>query len=357
MDKQIIFRVICRCIKNDIIDTCRKWNFLSDGSLQQLNLKKPKIRIAEDVYESCQEEDVDIEAAGDLDLIYSQIHSEGRKWNVCELRGQDKDHFISNPKTFRKLIMSKMKLYFDEVHVNVNMFGGALWSRVHIVDMKHPTVYKPNDVVYMVHYPKTQYVVLSRIKAKDEDNFIEALLPVFKTDEVHSLQLVGSHVSSLVELALNKHSQVRDHLESTGALRRGKIRLQENLTENVKHHLNLKKNLTSDSRDENEDEKKQRTESLDHTFGTADQPTLEKLEYKMDVKFRGTKLVPMMANKDGPFRCRIKFEGPSVLEGIRNLGKAGLASLPLPSHLAKVNSLAKNFFVIRDKSAMNKSQT
>ncbi|XP_046360397.2 centromere protein N-like [Haliotis rufescens] len=355
MDKQIIFRVICRCTKNDIIDTCRKWNFLPEVTLQQINLKKPKIRIAEDVYESCQEEDVDIQAAGDLDLIYSQIHSESRKWSVCELRGQDKVHFISSPNAFRKLIVSKMKLYFDDVHVNVNMFGGALWSRVHIVDVKHPTVYKPNDVIYMVHYPKTQFVVISRIKAKDEDNFIEALLPVFKTDEVHSLQLVGSHVPSLVELALNKHSQgsfgkYRSIEERENPLTRKSNRKRKASSEPVK---DFDKRL----RGENEEEKKQRMELLDHTFGSADQPTLEKLEYKMDVKFRGTKFVPMMANKDRPFRCRIKFEGPSVLEGVRNLGKAGLASLPLPSHLAKVNSLAKNFFVIRDKTAMNKNQT
>ena len=56
-----------------------------------------------------------------------------------------------------------------------------------------------------------------------------------------------------------------------------------------------------------------------------------------------------MALQREPFHCQVKFEGPSVLEGIKALTKAGLTALPLPHHLANVHSLAKNHFVLADK--------
>ena len=63
----------------------------------------------------------------------------------------------------------------------------------------------------------------------------------------------------------------------------------------------------------------------------------------------------MALHKD-PFHCRVKFEGPSVLEGIKELGKAGLTSLPLPHHLGNVHSLAKNHFVLADKKRARQEQ-
>ena len=58
----------------------------------------------------------------------------------------------------------------------------------------------------------------------------------------------------------------------------------------------------------------------------------------------------------GPFHCRVKFEGPSVLEGIKGLSNGGLASHPLPYHISNVHSLAKNHFVLADKKAAPKDK-
>ena len=52
-----------------------------------------------------------------------------------------------------------------------------------------------------------------------------------------------------------------------------------------------------------------------------------------------------------PFHCRVRFEGPSVLEGIKGLGKVGLAELPMREHLAKAHLLARNRIVLRQKSS------
>ncbi len=55
------------------------------------------------------------------------------------------------------------------------------------------------------------------------------------------------------------------------------------------------------------------------------------------------------------FRCRVKLEGPSVIEGIKNLGKAGLASLPMKDHLGGIPSLAKNRILLRQRSNHGKA--
>ncbi|VDI00729.1 centromere protein N [Mytilus galloprovincialis] len=53
-----------------------------------------------------------------------------------------------------------------------------------------------------------------------------------------------------------------------------------------------------------------------------------------------------------PFRCRVKFEGPSVIDGIRNLAECGLVTMPYPKYLRSVHTLGKNHIKLADKTAM-----
>lgn len=78
---------------------------------------------------------------------------------------------------------------------------------------------------------------------------------------------------------------------------------------------------------------------------------------QLEVRFRGSEHVPAMVNRAQPFRCKFKFEGPAVLDGIKNLGKSGLATVPLPSILTSVSSKARNHFVLQDSSLADKSAT
>ena len=54
---------------------------------------------------------------------------------------------------------------------------------------------------------------------------------------------------------------------------------------------------------------------------------------------------------DGPFLCKAKFEGTSVIDGVKQLVPAGAAVLPLPPHLAELHSTAKSNFVLKDAVA------
>lgn len=70
---------------------------------------------------------------------------------------------------------------------------------------------------------------------------------------------------------------------------------------------------------------------------------------QVEAKFMGKKNIENFQDNGEPFRCCVKFEGPSVLDGVRNLASCGLANEPLPKHLLRVNSLGTNNFVLKSK--------
>ena len=45
------------------------------------------------------------------------------------------------------------------------------------------------------------------------------------------------------------------------------------------------------------------------------------------------------------------ISGPDVLEGVRQLAKAGLTSIPMKDHVGKIHHLARNKFNIHMKTA------
>lgn len=50
----------------------------------------------------------------------------------------------------------------------------------------------------------------------------------------------------------------------------------------------------------------------------------------------------------GRFKAKVKFEGPSIVDGLPELVKAGAAVLPLPDVLTSLNSSGANKFVISE---------
>jgi hypothetical protein len=65
---------------------------------------------------------------------------------------------------------------------------------------------------------------------------------------------------------------------------------------------------------------------------------------QLETRFHGDKI-----QLPGPFSCKVKFEGVSVIEGIKELVPLGVAVVPLPPHLANLHSSAKNHFLLRDR--------
>ena len=67
---------------------------------------------------------------------------------------------------------------------------------------------------------------------------------------------------------------------------------------------------------------------------------------KMQTRLRSRQHFPQL---NRPISCNVTFEGPSVLEGIKNLGSQSFVDVPLPSYLANLHSLSKNSFFLTEK--------
>ena len=66
---------------------------------------------------------------------------------------------------------------------------------------------------------------------------------------------------------------------------------------------------------------------------------------QLDTKFQGVSADLQLL---GRFRGRVKLQGPSIIAGLSELVKAGVAEPPLPDFLATLHSSAKNKFVVTD---------
>ena len=67
---------------------------------------------------------------------------------------------------------------------------------------------------------------------------------------------------------------------------------------------------------------------------------------KMQTRLRSRQHFPRL---NRPISCNVKFEGSSVIEGIKNLGSQSFVDIPLPSYMANLHSLSKNSFLLKEK--------
>lgn len=240
----------------------------------------------------------------------------------------------------------RLQYFFERDNVvSVRMLNGVLWMRVYI-QSGPANVYRNSDTVYVIYYPRTQYILLSRYKKSVENCLIQSLRNVMGCDKLTNILLTGSHYESLLQLALDRKSQ--------GNFSRYRLQQVQNLP--LMQKRPPKRKVADFLREpnlvcENESQKRQRTEILDESYGPNEQPLLQKLEFKVAVKFRGTCAIPRPADDNQPFRCRVKFEGSSVIEGIRNLAECGLVTMPYPKYLRSVHTLGKNHIKLADKTA------
>lgn len=67
----------------------------------------------------------------------------------------------------------------------------------------------------------------------------------------------------------------------------------------------------------------------------------------------GSQDFPQLSN---PISCRVKFEGPSVIEGIKNLGVQSYVDVPLPSYLATLHSQSRNTFFLTERKGADTAE-
>ncbi|CAH1779801.1 unnamed protein product [Owenia fusiformis] len=349
MEEEILRKVLGKLKKPDIPLYLEKWGSINENEIQQkikfsaakgniiTNIaaiyKKHKRRSTQDV--------------GMLDLMYVSENSKKKNWLVSKLKKASGEHTVLTAKMLQSGL-SRNLAHFD-ADVNVLENNEAFWMRVSIQEYKS---YIPTHVTYIAHYPHTDTVISSTMSAAYKSYIRRAVLSTLKCVTWEDLPLAGHCVVSLAQLA--------NHQKSLGAY----TRFQQNQADS---HPLTRKRKRQDSEEgeehdsrilfEHETNNQSRTEYLTEKFGPNKQPNLEKVLYKTNLRFRGCAVSPkLQALKSKQIYCQVKFEGSSVIEGIKNLSKTGRANANLPKHMVELPTMAKSVITIFEKNPTQRQQ-
>lgn len=293
------------------------------------------------ILDSCYHGEVTKDQVALMDLLYHQTYPNCKKWIVYKLEGFEpgKKLNISDPWKFKSKLKSSLEHYF-KVDIFVHLWKNSLWTRLHFCEGSSSSLL--SNTVYIIYYPNAQYIFMSSIKAAYKQYILQALSSLLHCQALEEINLSGRDVFSLKELLLNKSSQ--------GAFSKYKLnQIDMNpLSRKRKREIDANmKPLNQEITNENKEEQRKRHQIADNAFGPNPQPVLERVEFKTRTRLRsGSQDFPQLNN---PISCSVKFEGTSVIEGIKNLGAQTFVSVPLPSYLANLHSLARNTFSLTEK--------
>ncbi|XP_073232611.1 centromere protein N-like [Porites lutea] len=331
--------------KEELLRGLIERGFLTDDSLDTEGTKKSFVNR---IVKSCFHGEVKTDQVALMDLLYHQTHPHCKKWTVYKLVGfvPEKVLNTSDPLAFKSQLESCLGLYL-KVHVFVHLWKNSLWTWLRIYEHGSSSSLLASNTVFLVYYPNAEYIFMSNIKAAHKQYILQTLSSLLHCQTLEEIKLSGRDVLSLKELVLNKTSQ--------GAF--SKYRLNQIEGNPLSRKRKRKKEVTmevqsQEIKSENKEEDQQRQQLTDNAFGPNPQPVLEKVEFKMQTKLRsGDQHLPWQL--DRPISCNVRFEGPSVIEGIKNLGAQSFVDVPLPSYLANLHSQSKNSFFLAETKTTN----
>ncbi|XP_055001920.1 centromere protein N [Sorex araneus] len=317
----------------EIVPVLKAWDFLSENQLQSLNLRQRKELLIRDVVLLCEEKKASLQDAALLDLTYTQLHQHQKVWDVFQMNrlpGEDSDDLFDMEQfkqSFKKVLQRALKnvtVTFKDAEEN------AVWIRVAWGSQyKQPNQYHPTFVVY---HEQTRYAFVSSSRLKSTATLLgQALVVASKHHQIVKMDLRSRYLASLKAIVFKQYNQIFETHDSSSPLRERSLNI--NMDPRVTHENIVKK------------ERVRRV--TQETFGDYPQPRLEFAQYKLETKFKSGGRI--LADKEEPLRCLVKFSSPNLMEALRSLAPAGIADAPLSSLLTCIPREGVNYFKIRDK--------
>ncbi|XP_030831301.1 centromere protein N [Strongylocentrotus purpuratus] len=358
--KGILRKVLCVLKREELGEVVKKWGVFGEESIREVThlansvgRTVPRKSITEKIVQECVKQKISNKQISELDLLCSIRHPEKKKWCVYELKGLSEDHSKKafDPQVYFDKFTKHISVYFKH-DLCMDKRGEAIWLRIGIYDSgKDSAYFFSSNTIYVVYYPHSRHLIVS-VRKKGLMQFVmQALILSLGCTSCKETKLTGYHLDSLADLTLNPASQgwfskFRHNQVDTNPLVKTQTRKRRGDSLDLEDKSLISENV--------EDEEKCQKD-LDSSFGTNKQPKLERIVYEMENKFRGTRAAPRMATRQEPFRCVVKFEGPNVLEGLRQLHPSGISSTALPYLFEQVLSTGKNHFRIYDKSSRDRT--
>uniref|UniRef100_A0A2K5QEY9 Centromere protein N n=1 Tax=Cebus imitator TaxID=2715852 RepID=A0A2K5QEY9_CEBIM len=307
---EFIKRTILKIPMNELITILKAWDFLSENQLQTINFRQRKESLVQHLVRLCEEKHASLNDAALLDIIYTQFHQHQKIWDVFQMS--------KGPVT----------VSFRETEEN------AVWIRIAWgTQYTKPNQYKPT---YVVYYSQTPYAFTSSSRLRRNAPLLgQALTVASKHHQIVKMDLRSRYLDSLKAIVFKQYNQIFETHNSTTPLQERNLGLDINMDSRIIH--------------ENIAEKERVQQITQETFGDYPQPRLEFAQYKLETKFKSDLNGSILAEREEPLRCLIKFSSPHLLEALKSLAPAGIADAPLSPLLTCIPNKRMNYFKIRDK--------
>uniref|UniRef100_A0A2K5QEZ3 Centromere protein N n=1 Tax=Cebus imitator TaxID=2715852 RepID=A0A2K5QEZ3_CEBIM len=287
---EFIKRTILKIPMNELITILKAWDFLSENQLQTINFRQRKESLVQHLVRLCEEKHASLNDAALLDIIVT--------------------------------------VSFRETEEN------AVWIRIAWgTQYTKPNQYKPT---YVVYYSQTPYAFTSSSRLRRNAPLLgQALTVASKHHQIVKMDLRSRYLDSLKAIVFKQYNQIFETHNSTTPLQERNLGLDINMDSRIIH--------------ENIAEKERVQQITQETFGDYPQPRLEFAQYKLETKFKSDLNGSILAEREEPLRCLIKFSSPHLLEALKSLAPAGIADAPLSPLLTCIPNKRMNYFKIRDK--------
>ncbi|KAM5208761.1 centromere protein N isoform 1-T2 [Hipposideros larvatus] len=333
---EFIKRTILKIPMTEMMTILKAWDFLSENQLQTINFRKRKESLAQDLVLLCEENCVSLNDAALLDIIYTQFHRHQRVWNVFQMAKEpgedidltDMEQFKSSFKKILQRALKNVTVTFRDAEET------AVWIRIAWgTQYRKPNQYKPS---YVMYYSQTPYAFISFSRLRSNTPLLcQALTIASKHHQIVKMDLRSRYLDSLKAIVFKQYNQNFETHNSTTPLQERRLGLDINMDSRIIH--------------ENRIEKDRVQRVTQEIFGDYPQPRLEFAQYKLETKFKSDLNGGILAEREEPLRCLVKFSSPHLLEALKSLAPAGIADAPLSPLLTCIPNKGMNYFKIKDK--------
>lgn len=319
-------QTLLKCKTKNLVTLLEEWNYLSATHIENLkSLPSAMKEIAvTEIVKLCKRLNCDAEDVALLDLLYHQMYGSG-EWSVYKMSGRIDSVKLLSADTLQDMLKQALKPY--KAVVVVNLYKDALWSRIMMTSYSNRLNTFKVTVSFFVYYPSLPFVIVKQLKDPLLSILMEELLLIFNYTNYSKMQFSGRHIGSLATMALNHMTQTKSTLL---------------LDVDKKRKAPVEDTWVDDPRITfvNKEQIQQREEAIAENFGNGELPILKQLEYVLTY--------PESETFQG-LNCKVKFTGPHVIEGLRNLTRSCKIEQPMPSYLANVLLLGRDRFVLKNQ--------
>ncbi|RKP11749.1 centromere protein Chl4/mis15/CENP-N [Piptocephalis cylindrospora] len=282
------------------------------------------------------------------DIIFRERRDGGgmQQWRALKVLESP----ISSPSTLSpELVQTRLTDALSPLfrhHTTSLLLEGRIWIRVAIYEGQPLDRPPPSSLLsYILLLPGGQWALASGMSPRTRPALLQALTMALGCSVITPHPLEGRSLKSLQELLLQPMAQ--------GPW--GALKPEVALETNPLVHPRIPNSFSSQGCMDNHDEKtlsskasrdkRRRMLAATRLYGTLPLPTLESLQWHTELPIQ-----PASSNSpesstvtpDGPIRMSVSLNGPSVLQGLREMVREGVAEPSLPPYLAEIHTLSMN---------------